>query len=178
MQKCTRCEVLFRGGGKYGTLGLVLEDAVYQAETSVAWTVPASQGAYPSFARRATDLQKKTSIAEFILNEADIKKVDVVEELLKNLFIDCIDESYIMELRQGIREYDGVSLRDILRHVFSIYGRMDDHLVNKNMDEWRQPPNLDLPINVYFAKQEECQRLARDSETLTFLLLGQVYVDW
>ena len=37
-------------GGKYGTLGVVLEDAVYQAETGVAWTVPASQGAYPSFA--------------------------------------------------------------------------------------------------------------------------------
>ena len=86
------------GGGKYGTLGLVLKDAVYQAEIGVAWTVPASQGAYPSFAQRATYLQKKTAIAEFILDEADIKKVDVVEELLKNLFIDCIDESYIMEL--------------------------------------------------------------------------------
>ena len=42
-------------------------------------------------------------MAEFILDKVDIKKVDVVEELLKNLFIDCIDESYIMELRQGIR---------------------------------------------------------------------------
>ena len=47
-----------------------------------------------------------------------------------------------MELRQGIREYDGVSLRDILRHVFSNYGRMDDHHVNKNMYKWREPPNM------------------------------------
>ena len=136
------------GGGKYGTLGLVLEDAVYQAETGVVWTVPASQGAYPNFARRSTDLQKKAAIAEFILDEGDIKKVDVVEELLKNQFIECIDESYIMELRQGIREYDGVTLRDILLHVFANYGRRDDHLVNKNMDKWREPPEMDLPIDV------------------------------
>ena len=148
------------GGGKYGTLGLVLEDSVYQAETGVLWTVPASQGSYPNFSQRSTDLQKKAAIAEFIQNEGDIKKVNIVEELLKNQFIDCIDESFIMELRQGIREYDGVTLRDILLHVFANYGRMDDHLVNKNMDKWREPPGMDLPIDVYFAKQEECQRLA------------------
>ena len=70
-----------------------------------------------------------------------------------------------MELCQGIREYDGVTLRNILHHVFANHSKMDDHLVNKNMDKWRQPPDTDLPIDVYFAKQEECQRLARDSET-------------
>ena len=121
--------------GKYGTLGVVLEDAVYQAETGVAWNVPASQVAYPVFNQRATKTQKKTAISEFIQDKTDIKKVSVVEELLKNMFIECIDESYIMELRQGIREYDGVTLRDILHHVFANYGKMDDHLVNKNMDK-------------------------------------------
>ena len=83
--------------------------------------------------------------------------MSVVEELLKNVFIESIDELYILVLRQGIREYDGVTLRDILRHVFANYGKMDNHLVNKNKDKWGQPPDMDLPINIYFAKQEECQ---------------------
>ena len=51
------------GGGKYGTLGVVLENAVYQAETGVEWNVPASQGAYPIFNQRATETQKKTPIS-------------------------------------------------------------------------------------------------------------------
>ena len=71
----------FFGGDNYGTLGIVLEDVVYQAETVVAWNVPASQGAYPIFQRRATKTQKKTAISEFIQDETDIKKVSVVEEL-------------------------------------------------------------------------------------------------
>ena len=81
------------GGGKYGTLGVVLENAVYQAETGVAWNVPASQVAYPIFQQRATKTQKKTAISEFIQDKTDIKKVSVVEELLKNMFIESIDES-------------------------------------------------------------------------------------
>ena len=86
------------------------------------WNVPASQGAYPIFQRRATKTQKKTAISEFIQDETDIKKVSVVEELLKHMLVESIDKSYIMELCQGIREYDGVTLRDIIHHVFANYG--------------------------------------------------------
>ena len=39
------------GGGNHGTLGIVLEDAVYLAEAGVAWVVLTSQGAYPTFAK-------------------------------------------------------------------------------------------------------------------------------
>ena len=54
------------GGDNYGTLGIVLEDAVYLVEAGVAWVLPTSQGAYPMFARRATETQKKTAISGFI----------------------------------------------------------------------------------------------------------------
>ena len=70
------------GGGNYGTLGIVFEDAVFLAEAGVAWVVPTSQGAsYPTFAQRATETQKKTAISEFIHEETDNKNVSVVEEL-------------------------------------------------------------------------------------------------
>ena len=74
---------MFVWGGEYGTLGIVIEDAIFQAEAGVTWVVPTSKGAYPTFARRATEAQKKTAISEFIQEETDTKKVSVVEELLK-----------------------------------------------------------------------------------------------
>ena len=60
----------------------------------------------------------------------DIKRVEVLHEILKNQFIECIDESFITELRDGMRGYDGVTLQELLTHVFKNYGKMDNHLIN------------------------------------------------
>ena len=69
-----------------------------------------------------------------------------------------------MELRQGVLQYDGVSTSELLEHIFSNYTRIDDALIIKNKREFEAPPDLSRPIDVYFRKQEECQRLAADSE--------------
>ena len=64
-----------------------------------------------------------------------------------------------------MREYDATTLQELIEHVFSNYGRMDDHLVNENRTRWDEPPDMDIPIDTYFAKQEECKLLSMDSET-------------
>ena len=140
------------GGGKRGCLGIVATPAAFRIEAGSDWIVPASQGSYPNFPAGASEFDKKVLISEFILQETDIRKVEVVHELLKNQFIDCIDESYIRELCDGMREYDATTLQELIEHVFSNYGRMDDHLVNQNRTRWDEPPDMDLPIDAYFAK--------------------------
>ena len=78
--------------------------------------------------------------------------MEVLHELLKNKFIVCIDKSFIMELRDGMREYDGVTLQELLTHIFKHYGKMDDHLVNANRQKWDEPPDMDMTIDTYFSK--------------------------
>ena len=70
-----------------------------------------------------------------------------------------------MELLQGVLQYDGVSTSEILEHIFSNYARIDNALLIKNKREFEAPPDLSHPINVYFQKEEKCQRLAADGET-------------
>ena len=53
---------------------------------------------------------------------------------------------------------------ELLEHIFSNYARTDDALLIKNKREFEAPPNLSRPIDVYFRKQEECQRLAADGK--------------
>ena len=84
MPKRPRREMLI-GRGKCGTLGVVLEDAIFHAEAGVSWVVPTSKGAYPTFAQGGTEDEKKTAISEFIQEEMDIKKVDIVHKLLKHV---------------------------------------------------------------------------------------------
>jgi len=151
------------GGGKKGCLGVVYSDAKFLAEAGQAWTVPATQGSYPTFPVGATDQEKKAIISKFMLHENGIKKVETVEELLKNMFLAAIDNDYVVELKQGISEYDGCTLRELLAH-YKKYGKMDDTVHSKIMETFREAPDLDVPVDKYFAKQEECQKLVIDTD--------------
>ena len=150
-------------GGKRGCLGVVYSDEKFQGEAGTVWTVPESEGTYPTFPDDATADDKKKEISKFIEREKGIKTVEVVEDLLKGLFLEAIDEDYVIELKEGMREYDGRRLRELLQHLCK-YGKMDDLVHNSIMERFEEAPNMDLPIDKYFAKQEECRRLVADTD--------------
>ena len=56
------------GRGKHGHKSLVLRDATYVQRAGVSFVVPASKGAYPTFAMGASEDEKKIAIAEFIVS--------------------------------------------------------------------------------------------------------------
>ena len=68
------------------------------------------------------------------------------------------------ELRDRYIEYDGKTVLELLDHLFKNYGQMDDPVINKNLERFNEPPDMGLPINAYFSKQEECQEIADDSD--------------
>ena len=92
------------GGGKHGCLPLVIGGTMFTQETQQTWTLPASQGAYPTFNANLPVGERKKAISQFIEAETDLKIVKATEEILKNQFIDAIEEKYIKELRQGFAE--------------------------------------------------------------------------
>ena len=69
-----------------------------------------------------------------------------------------------MELRQGVLRCNSVKLMDLIDHVFNNYAKINELLIIKNKKEFEEPPDLTRPINVYFMKQEEYQKLAADIE--------------
>ena len=152
------------GGGKKGCLGVVYSNAKFHVESGHDWIVPQSQGAFPFFPPQATDDEKKKIIAKFLQDEHDIQVVDICEELLKKQLVGAVNEDYLLELKEGISEYSGVPLRDIIRHLRTEYAPMTDLVYQDIMKRFRQPPDMDSPIDRYFAKQEECRLLSQDSE--------------
>ena len=152
------------GGGKHGLLALVIGDDEFLKETTKTWIVPETQGAFPTIAANATEINKKKTISKFIRDETDVLIVEAAHDLLKGQFIDCIEECYIKELYDGYSEYDNRTLFELLDHVNSKYASMDDHVLEEIMDKFEEPPDLAVPIDVYYAKQEECQRLAEGTD--------------
>ena len=88
--------------------------------------------------------------------------MEVAKELLKGQFIDAIDEYYIKELRQGYSKYDNCKLFELLKHVKTKDAALDGHVLRGIKAVFEEPPALAVPIDVYFEKQKECQRQAKD----------------
>ena len=82
---------------------------------------------------------KKKAISKFITDETDLLIVEAAEELLKAQFIDCIDESFIKELREGYSEYDNRTLFELLTHVEDKYAPLDKHVLDNVLEKFREP---------------------------------------
>ena len=48
----------------------------------------------------------------------------------------------------------------LLEHVRKEYAPMDDIVTQKLMRRFREPPDMDTPIDKYYRKQEECLLLS------------------
>ena len=77
--------------------------------------------------------------------------------------IEAVKEDYILELKEGLSEYSSVTLIKILEHLRVNYALMDDMIYNELMTCFCEAPDLDVPIDKYFRKQQECQLLPQDS---------------
>ena len=71
---------------------------------------------------------------------------------------------FILELCKGSCRYDGSTTYDILEHVFTNYARIEDTLILKNRKEFEEAPDLLLPLDIYFKKQGDYQKLTADGE--------------
>ena len=134
----------------------MIGDGEFLKETHPKRLVPDTQEMFPIIAANASSINKKNTIFKFIQDETDILIVKVAKELLKGQFIESIEECYIKELCQGCSEYVNRSLFELLDHVKYKYAALDDHVIADIRDVFEKPPNLSVPIDVYYEKQEEC----------------------
>ena len=153
------------GGKKKGCLDKVFPADKSLAEVGVEWDVPKIEGVYPTFDPNDHKKTKKGEISYLIVRKTNIKIVKAVGNSLKAQLIESIKECYIQELHQGdYIEYDGRSLLNILTHTKDKYARMNVHILKANLKFFGKEPLMDNLIDNYFAKQEQCQRIAETSK--------------
>ena len=151
------------GGGNHGHKGACTAPPTYIIETGgAAWNVPATQGIFPLFPAGATDHEKRVIIAEFVRDETGIKTAEATINLLRNQMLEAVPEAYYMELYDDVFRYDRVSPAAFLDHILTCYADLDDETLEKNKKKFDEPPDMSMPIDVYFRKQERCMKIAAD----------------
>ena len=140
-----------------------MDAMTYTIETGGAiWNVPTTAGMFPIFPAGANDDEKKRLIAEFVRDETGIKIAEATINLLRNQLLEAVDEEYYMELYDNIFRYDRVDPADFLAHILKYYAVIDDDVLESNTKEFEEPPDMSLPIDIYYRKQERCRQLATD----------------
>ena len=150
------------GGATFGHLGVVMGAQAYTLATGNIWAIPASAGVYPTFPAAATETMKRKLMSTFISTERGIRQWEATSNLLRNQLLQAIDEEYYAELYDPIFRYETVRPNDFLAHILDNYAEIDDEVLEQNKKEFQEPPDLSLPIDVYYRKQERCKQLAAD----------------
>jgi hypothetical protein len=52
-------------------------------KAGMEWTVPRGGRVYPTFTAGMNDVEKKREIARFVVEETNVKRVEITEEVLK-----------------------------------------------------------------------------------------------
>ena len=149
-------------GATYGHLGVVMGAQAYTLATGNIWAIPASAGVYPTFPAAANETMKRKLMSTFISTERGIRQWEATSNLLRNQLLQAIDEEYYAELYDPIFRYETVRPNDFLAHILNNYAEIDDEVLEQNKKEFQEPPDLSLPIDVYYRKQERCKQLAAD----------------
>ena len=63
-----------------------------------------------------------------------------------------------------MQEWNGRTLLDLLTHVCTNYVTIDDLVYNDIIWTFTEPPDMDLPIDKYFTKQDKYMLLASNSD--------------
>ena len=137
-----------RGNGQLGHAVLVLGDAEYNRVANLAagggnafnWLAIAHPGNAPVIPNNATQAQIAHLRDAHAVLLKEFTVYNAVETALKRQLLEAVDDSYICSLKHRRYNYANVSVRQLLVHLDTTYGQLDDDAleVNKKMlnEQW------------------------------------------
>ena len=71
-----------------------------------------------------------------------------MEDALKSIIVDAVDEVYIGGLRNKYTGYLGITARDLLDHLLDRYGKITPADVEECKKQMNEPIDATQPINI------------------------------
>ena len=72
----------------------------------------------------------------------------MMEDALKSIIIDTVDEVYIGKLRNKYTGYLGITARDLLDHILDRYGKITPADVEECKKQMNEPIDSTQPIDI------------------------------
>jgi hypothetical protein len=143
------------GGGTLGHLGLIVSDAAYSNitpptdEAPTFWVSPNAPGRAPA----ETDGTAAQLSAARNLWEEDVQTYMTctsVQQALKKHIIGVFEPMHLEILNDNMVGYANISARDMLDHLFEIYGNITAVDLEINFEHMRRPWDPQQPVESLF----------------------------
>jgi hypothetical protein len=152
------------GGGQHGHVGLVMTPILYATLSNTAYNNPIDPGPTPNHPVGASQAARETQR----LNHTEERRIfdnhQNMDDALKALIVDTVDETYLNELRNKYTGYLGVSTRDLVDHLLDRYGKITPADIAECKSRMNDPIDPTQPIDQYFRKIDDCVQYAADGQ--------------
>lgn len=150
-----------RGDGRHGLLALTVSPQVYLTTTGMNFVPPTNPGVHPvGIPATATNVQIAYAQRQ---HEADIKEWQQwvkTDQALKNQLIAAVPSIYLSTLRSALTEYSNVTTRQMLEHLYRVYGKITPAQMAENDKKMRAPFDPNQPFENFVQQIEEGMILA------------------
>lgn len=154
---------IFEGGLEHGLLATVIPEDEYRLEIEDEdweYEEPEDPGSYPDLEGNEDEFTVKRMEAEHRNKQEDFLKYTAFKQHIQKQFIECIDSTWIENLKRHRTGYAHVTPRQFLDHlrtdVAKLTTRERNELKNRIHIEWNQPED----IETFFKKMEEALYIA------------------
>ena len=138
------------GGGQHGYLGTTTQPGYYQTLTGSVFMPPFSPGAVAIIPPLATQQQARQ--LELAHKEAlrVYKEFVNVTGAVKQQIISCVEETYMLGLRDSVLGFMAVSPRQMLEYLFREYGTINQRQTAEKDEQMKTPYDAAQPIETLF----------------------------
>jgi hypothetical protein len=149
------------GGGALGHLALTVPPDVYATLSNTPWAAPVNPGPVPpALLANATAAQIANNRDRYTDRLRVYRICNNVQNALKQQLLGAIDDMYVRTLRNTHTGYAGVSVLQILDHLYRTYGRLTPMAMTDNDKSFRAAYNPAEPFEMLIQQIEEAQIFA------------------
>jgi hypothetical protein len=150
------------GGGNHGHIGIVMNDILYATLSPTPYQAPVDPGQLPILV--GTAAQRDDQLRQFEEQQRIYANHNNMDDALKSIIIDTVDDPYLCEMRNKYTGYLGVTTRDLLDHLLDRYGKITPADIEECKRRMNEPIDTTQPIDVYFHKIDDCIQYAADGK--------------
>ena len=144
------------GGGNHGHAGLIVDATKYLTMTGVAFAIPPNPGIYPAgLATNAAAGTRARAEAEHKEEVAQYEILKGVEQALKDIILEAVENDYLMEIEDETLGYLNQTPRQMIDHLKARGGSLDFADTKTLLAERDMEWDLSENPQVYFNRVEK-----------------------
>lgn len=156
-----------RGNGALGHFALVTSAANYLTLALVPFLAPDHPGVAPIHAANATGAQITEVNRQFAVDVKEHTLYNNTEAALKKQLLQAVPATFTQKLCHPELGYANVSTLDILTHLDTTYGKVNEDDLDRNLTELHRPWQVSSPIETLFIQLDNCRVFAEATDPIS-----------